>query len=133
MRLELRDRRERSRLIVLFRILLVSPHLIWLLGWSALALLAVVVAWPVALAIGRVPSLLHRFIAAWVRYSTHVCAFLFVIGGPFPGFVGAAGSYPVDIAIDPPQRQRRLVTLFRLVLVLPGTRPRAVRSWPWSG
>ena len=30
----------------------------------------------------------------------HVGAFLFLIGGPFPGFVGAAGSYPVDIAID---------------------------------
>jgi len=118
-RLELRDRRERSRLIVLFRILLVSPHLIWLLGWGALALLAVVVAWPVALVIGRVPSPLHRFMAAWVRYSTHVWAFLFVIGGPFPGFVGATGSYPVDIAIEPPQRQRRLVTVFRLVLVYP--------------
>jgi len=97
----------------------VSPHLIWLLGWGALALLAVVVAWPVALVIGRVPSPLHRFMAAWVRYSTHVWAFLFVIGGPFPGFVGATGSYPVDIAIEPPQRQRRLVTVFRLVLVYP--------------
>ena len=46
-------------------------------------------------------------------------AFLYVIGGPFPGFTGAAGSYPVDIAFDPPQRQRRAVTAFRLFLALP--------------
>jgi hypothetical protein len=118
-RLELSDHLERSRLTVLFRILLVIPHLIWLLLWSVLVVCAVVVAWLVALVIGRVPSALHRFMASWVRYATHVTAFLFVIGRPFPGFVGAVGSYPVDIAIDPPQRQHRLVTLFRLPLVIP--------------
>ena len=113
------DRLERSRLTVFFRLLLAIPHLIWLLLWSVLALLAVLVAWVVALVIGRVPRALHRFIAAWVRYAMHVVAFLFLVGGPFPGFVGAAGSYPVDLAIDPPQRQRRLVTLFRGLLAIP--------------
>jgi hypothetical protein len=118
-RLELTDRLERSRLTVFFRLLLTIPHLIWLLLWTVLALLAVFVAWLVALVIGRVPMPLHRFLAAWVRYSTHVMAFLLLIGGPFPGFVGAAGSYPVDLAIDPPARQRRLVTLFRGLLAIP--------------
>ena len=65
------------------------------------------------------PSALHRFIAAWVRYAVHVGAFLFLVGGPFPGFVGAAGSYPVDLAIDAPQRQHRLITLFRIWLAVP--------------
>jgi hypothetical protein len=118
-RLELTDRLERSRLTVFFRFLLTIPHLIWLILWTLLAVLAVFVAWLVALAIGRVPLPLHRFIAAWVRYSTHVMAFLLLVGGPFPGFVGAAGSYPVDLAIDPPVRQRRLVTLFRGLLAIP--------------
>ncbi len=118
-RLELTDRLERSRLTVFFRLLLTIPHLIWLLLWTVLALLAVFVAWLVALVIGRVPMPLHRFLAAWVRYATHVMAFLLLIGGPFPGFVGAAGSYPVDLAIDPPARQRRLVTLFRGLLAIP--------------
>ena len=68
---------------------------------------------------GRVPTPLHRFIAAWVRYTMHVMAFLSLVGGPFPGFVGAAGSYPVDLAIDPPARQRRVVTLFRGFLAVP--------------
>ena len=118
-RLELSDRVERSRLTVFFRLLLAIPHLIWLSLWSIFMLLAVLVAWFVALATGRIPAALHRFIAAWVRYATHVGAFLFVVGGPFPGFVGAAGSYPVDVAIDVPQRQRRAVTLFRIWLVVP--------------
>ncbi len=118
-RLELTDHVERSRLTVFFRLLLAVPHLIWLSLWGMLVLPAVVLAWFAALVTGRVPSGLHRFIAAWVRYAVHVGAFLFVIGGPFPGFVGAAGHYPVDIAVDPPRRQRRAVTLFRIWLVIP--------------
>lgn len=118
-RLELSDGLERSRLTVFFRLLLAIPHLLWLSLWSVLAFLAAFVAWFAALATGRVPTALHRFLSAWVRYATHVGAFLFVIGGPFPGFVGAAGSYPVDIAIGPPQRQHRAVTLFRVWLAFP--------------
>jgi hypothetical protein len=118
-RLELEDGLERSRLTVFFRLLLAIPHLIWLTLWSMLAVLVVVVAWVVALVVGRVPSALHRFLAAWVRYWMHVGAFLLLVGGPFPGFVGAAGSYPVDLAIDPPRGQRRVVTLFRGILAVP--------------
>jgi hypothetical protein len=118
-RLELADRLERSRLTVFFRLLLAIPHLIWLSLWTVLVIPVVLVAWLAALATGRVPTALHRFLAAWVRYGIHVFAFLFLIGGPFPGFVGADGSYPVGITIDPPQRQHRAVTLFRLWLAIP--------------
>ena len=118
-RLELTDHIERSRLTVFFRLLLAIPHLIWLSLWSVLALLAVVLAWVAALVAGRVPLALHRFLAAWVRYAMHIGAFFFLVGGTFPGFVGAAGSYPVDLVIDPPQRQHRAVTLFRVWLVIP--------------
>jgi hypothetical protein len=118
-RLELADHVERSRLTVFFRLLLAIPHLIWLTLWSALLLPVAVVAWLVALVTARVPAALHRFMAAWVRYALHVGAFLFLVGGPFPGFVGAAGSYPVDVVIDPPQGQRRATTLFRLWLAVP--------------
>jgi hypothetical protein len=48
-----------------------------------------------------------------------VKAFAYMGGGLFPGFVGAAGSYPVDIEIDPPVRQARAKTLFRLFLAFP--------------
>jgi Domain of unknown function (DUF4389) len=111
--------RRRNRLLVLFRLPLTVPHFVWLALWSIVAFFAAVAAWLVALVIGRVPDPLHRFLVAFVRYSTHVVSFLYVLGGPFPGFLGRAGSYPVDLEIDPPQRQSRLKTLFRLFLAIP--------------
>ena len=62
------------------------------------------------------PAPLHRRLGAVCGARRRV---LFLVGGPFPGFVGAAGSYPVDLAIDAPQRQHRLITLFRLWLAVP--------------
>ena len=118
-RIEVTDSLRRSRLTVFFRVLLVVPHLFWLALWSVLAVLAALVGWPLALLLGRLPTPLHRFLAAFVRYVAGVYAFLFLVGGPFPGFVGATGSYPVGLTVEPPRRQHRLVTLFRLVLAFP--------------
>jgi Domain of unknown function (DUF4389) len=79
----------------------------------------VILSWFATLALGRSPQSLHRFLAAYVRYQAHAYAFLMLVGNPFPGFTGEPGSYPVDIEIDPPERQNRLVTGFRLILALP--------------
>ncbi len=65
------------------------------------------------------PSALHRFVAAYIRYATHVIAFLYVIGRRFPGFTGRAGSYGIDIVIPEPAHQSRWKTLFRLFLAIP--------------
>ncbi len=119
MRIEVTETLRRSRLTVFFRLLLAIPHLIWLALWSVLAALAVLVGWLLALALGRLPLPLHRFLAAFTRYTAHVYAFLFLVGGAFPGFTGGAGSYPVGLELEPPQRQHRLVTLCRLVLAFP--------------
>ena len=113
------DDLRRPRLLVLFRLPLIVPHLVWLLLWSALVVLATIAAWIVALVLGRVPRFLHRFIAAFVRACSHVVAFVTVVGRPFPGFVGRERSYPIDLTIEAPARQRRLGVLLRLLLVLP--------------
>ena len=118
-RLRLEDDLRRSRLTVFFRLLLAVPHIVWLVGWCVLAYLASIVNWFAALAIGRSPRPLHRFLAAYVRYASHVYAFLYVIANPFPGFVGRETGSPVGVILDGPARQRRLVTLFRLPLLLP--------------
>lgn len=109
----------RPRLLVAFRLLLVFPHFVWLTLWAVPAAGAAVAAWIVALAIGRVPRALHRFLAAYVRTTAHVYAFLYLVGRPFPGFVGREGSYPIDLTIAAPTRQRRLTVLFRAFLALP--------------
>ncbi len=110
---------EHSRLTVFFRLLLTIPHFIWLLLWGIAVFFAVVVAWFAALFTGRVPGGLHRFIAAYIRYSIHVFAFVQLIGRRFPGFTGRAGSYEIDLEIAPPERQNRWKTLFRLFLAIP--------------
>ncbi|MGH3092957.1 MAG: DUF4389 domain-containing protein, partial [Gaiellaceae bacterium] len=118
-RVVVEDDLDRSRLTVFFRLLLAIPHLIWLLLWSIGALVAVIVNWFATLAHGRSPDSLHGFLAAYVRYATHVFAYLALAANPFPGFTGEAGSYPVDVEIDPPARQNRWKTGFRIVLAIP--------------
>jgi len=93
-------------------------HLI--LPWFTLAVLFVgFFAWLIALVLGRLPLPLHRFFAAYVRYATHLVAFVYLIGRRFPGFTGREGSYGIDVAIDPPARQKRLTILVRGLLALP--------------
>jgi hypothetical protein len=113
------DDLHRSRLSVFFRLLLAFPHIFWLLLWTVLAYLAAIANWFVTLVSGRPAHVLARFLSAYVRYASHVTAFLYLVGNPFPGFVGAPGSYPVDVRIDPPGRQNRWITGFKLVLVVP--------------
>lgn len=117
-RLELADDGRRSRLTVFFRLLLAIPHLVWVWLWSVAALPAAIANGLVALVRGRSADALHRFLAAYVRYYAHLTAFVFLIANPFPGFVGSPG-YPVDIAVDPPVRQNRWITLFRIFLAVP--------------
>jgi hypothetical protein len=117
--LDVTDDLRRSRLTVFFRLLLALPHIVWLVLWTVVALLAAIAAWFAALVSGRVPPALARFLAAYVRYVSHVSAFLNLVGNPFPGFTGAPGSYPVDVRVDATARQSRWTIGFRLVLAIP--------------
>jgi hypothetical protein len=109
----------RPRLTVLFRLFLALPHFVWIALWSIVVAVVAPFAWLVALVLGRLPLALHRFFAAYVRYATHLGAFVYLVGRRFPGFTGSAGSYGIDVEIDPPLRQHRLTVLFRLVLAVP--------------
>jgi len=117
--IEVDDDLHRSRLTVFFRLLLAFPHFVWLTLWGVLAFFAAIATWAVMLVRGRPPAALHRFLSAYLRYQTHVYAFITLIVNPFPGFAGAAGSYPAEVAIDAPGRQNRWSVGFRLILVLP--------------
>jgi hypothetical protein len=109
----------RNRLTVFFRLLLTIPHFVWLVLWGIAVFFALIVAWFATLITGRLPDALHRFLAAYVRYEAHVFSYLSLVANPFPGFTGAAGSYPVDVRIDPPERQNRWKTAFRILLAIP--------------
>jgi hypothetical protein len=108
----------RSRLTVFFRILLLIPHFVFLYVWYLLVGIVVFISWFCALFAGRVPSGLHAFTAGFLRYSTRVNAYAFILANPYPPF-GSGGTYPVDIEIAPAERQGRLGVFFRLVLLFP--------------
>jgi hypothetical protein len=117
-RLTVDDDLRRSRLTVFFRPLLALPHLVWISLWAGAATVAAIANSLVVLLTGRSARSLHRFLAAYTGYFTHVSAFLFLVANPFPGFTGGL-AYPVEAAIPPPKRQSRWITVFRPVLVLP--------------
>jgi hypothetical protein len=116
--LRVTDDLRRTRLTVAFRLILVIPHLVWVLLWGIAAFLAGIVNWFATLFAGRSPDGLHAFLAQYLRYSAHVSGYLCLLADPYPGFAGDR-PYPVDLAIAPSQRQNRLTVAFRLILAIP--------------
>ena len=112
------DDLKRSRLTVLFRLVLLIPHVLALMLYGLAAFFAVIAAWFVALVSGRVLVGLHDFLASYVRYSAYVIAYAAILTDQFPPFNGDA-PYAIAVEIDPPVPQNRLTVLFRAVLVLP--------------
>ena len=112
------DALERSRLTVFFRLFLAIPHLIWVTLWGIAAFFVGFANWISVLVQKEVPESLHGFVAGYLRYATHVGAYVFLAANPYPGFRGAPG-YAVDLEIDPPVQQGRWGGFFRLVLALP--------------
>lgn len=120
----------RSRLTVFFRLPLAVPHLVWLVLWTVAAVLLGIVNWFATLFTGAPPRGLHRFFCAYVRYTLHVYAFLYLAANPFPGFTGAPGAYPLDLDLpEEPQLQDRWKTFFRIILVIPAAIVNAALGW----
>jgi len=113
------DDLQRTRLTVFFRILLAIPHLIVVALWAIVAFFAVLAAWIVGVFTGRVPDGLHTFLASFLRYSTRVTAYVYLLADPWPQFSGREGGYPIDVRVDPPETQSRLIVGFRVFLAIP--------------
>ena len=81
-RIVINDDLERSRLTVGFRLILVIPHLIFLYVWGLLAAVMAVINWFAIVFSGRTVGgdLQTRFL----RYFTHVDAYLYLAANPFP-------------------------------------------------
>jgi hypothetical protein len=117
-RIEAGEPLRRSRLAVLFRIPLAVPHYVVLTVWSLLVVPAVAIAWLALLIDGRLPSFLHRFLGAFLRYQGQVTAWFDLLSPRYPDPLHTF-EHPVRIDLLERPRQPRLVTLFRLPLALP--------------
>lgn len=118
-RLVVNDDLERTRLTVFFRLILAIPLLVWAVLWAVIAVLAYIVNWFATLFTGQSPEGLHNFLATFLRYTTHVRAYTLLVADPYPPFTGREGTYPIDLEVDPPQRQNRWTVFFRGILALP--------------
>jgi len=113
------DDLHRSRLTVFFRPLLAIPQAIWLALWGIVVYVVVLIAWVAALVTGRVPDVLHAFLARFLRASEHFAAYVFLVANPWPPFLGEPGTYPVDLRVASPEKQSRLTVFFRIFLAIP--------------
>jgi len=118
-RLVVEDDLQRSRVTVFFRLILAIPHLIWIFLWTIGIFFVVVVNWFVTLVAGRPAKSLHAWTSSYVRYGTHLNAYLYLAANPYPGFVGKEGEYPIDLRLPPAEPQNRWKTLFRIFLAVP--------------
>ena len=118
-RIVVHDDLRRSRLTVFLRFLLVIPHILWLYAFSIGAFFVAIVNWFATVITGKPQAGMHDFLARYTRYSVHLNAYLHLVANPFPGFVGEPGTYPLDLEVDGPARQNRLVSGFRIPLAVP--------------
>ncbi|HZC75990.1 MAG TPA: DUF4389 domain-containing protein, partial [Gaiellaceae bacterium] len=110
----------RNRLTVFFRLLLAIPHFIWFFLWTVLIVLVSIVNWLISIFTGRPPRGLYRLMCAYIRYQAHLGAYLWLVGNPYPGFMGEEGEYPIDVRLpEEPVAQRRWTILIRIVLAIP--------------
>jgi hypothetical protein len=119
-RLVVEDDYRRNRLTVFFRLILAIPHFIWFFLWTVWVTLTSIVNWVISIFTGRPRPWFHRLMCGYVRYQAHLGAYVSLVSDPYPGFMGEAGSYPVDIQLpEEPVTQRRWTIFFRGLLFIP--------------
>lgn len=112
---------ERNRLTVFFRLFMLIPHWIWICFYAIGAIVVVFCAWFAILFTGRYPAGMYAFVAGFLRYSTRVNTYGYLISDVFPPFDGGEHpEYPVVVNVAPPPEQlNRLTTFFRGILFIP--------------
>ncbi len=112
---------QRSRLTTFFRLLLAIPHTVVLWFYGLFAALAVIVAWFAIVFTARYPQGLYDFVAGYHRYYGRYLGYVYLLADPYPPFNGQEDEeYPAVLAIGPPMaKYSRLLTFFRLILLIP--------------
>ena len=90
-KLVVEDDLRRNRWTVVVRLILAIPLFIWLFLWTIATVVAAIINWFATLIVGQPPDGLHRFMCAYVRFVTHLNAYVGLLANPYPGFVGEEG------------------------------------------
>jgi hypothetical protein len=107
------------RWTVLIRIILAIPQFIVLFFVGIGAFVVAVLGWFAALFTGRLPESFARFLLGYVRWSTRVNAYEFLLTDTYPPFaLDPDPNYPVDVTVTT-GRLNRFAVFFRIILVVP--------------
>jgi hypothetical protein len=111
-----------SRLTTFFRYVLSIPHFVVLFFYGIAAYVAGVIAWFAILFTGRYPAGLYAFNAGFLRYTSFVNGYLYLLSDVYPPFGGGPDTtYPVGLRIGPPKesysRLSALIRVFPLIVV----------------
>ena len=110
-----------NRLSVLFRWLLVIPHVIVLSFLGLAAGVVVTFAWFTIVIAGRFPAGMVRFTAGYARWAARANAYGSLLTDRYPPFsMDEEPDYPVRLVIPERTTNRsRLTTFFRWLLLIP--------------
>ena len=110
-----------GRLSILFRWLLVIPHVIILSLLGIAVGIVIMLAWFSIVFAGRFPATLVRFTIGYARWAARANAYGSLLTGAYPPFsMDEEPDYPVRLIV--PERttgRSRLTTLFRCLLLIP--------------
>ncbi len=107
------------RWTVLIRIILVIPQFFVLFFVGIGALVVAFLGWFAALFTGRLPASFAKFLLGYVRWSTRVTAYEFLLTDAYPPFaLDPDPNYPVDVTVTT-GRLNRFAVFFRIILVVP--------------
>jgi Domain of unknown function (DUF4389) len=111
----------RNRLTTFFRGIVVIPWAIVAALYAIVAEICAVIAWFAIVFTGRYPEGLYNFNAGYLRMSTRVNGFYYLLNDEWPPFAGEeAPGYPVRVGVpEPLGAYDRLKTGFRLILGIP--------------
>ncbi len=124
-RLVVEDDLQRNRLTVFFRLILAIPHLIWISLWTIGIVFVVVVQWFVTLITGSPPPTCIAATRAYLRYGTHLNAYLYLVGQPVSRrSAGRRASTRSTLELPEPGPQSRWKTLLPALPRHSGADPR---------
>lgn len=119
------------RLTVLLRLLLLIPHFIVLFFLHIAAFFTVIVGWFAALALGRLPDPVFRFLAGVLGYDMRVSASDMLLIDRYPPFaLTPPADYPAQIEVRPTPLNR-LAVLFRVFLMIPAAIVQSLAVYGW--
>ncbi len=111
--------RPQRRWTVLIRFILVIPQYVVLFFVGIGAAVVVFLGWFAALFMGRLPTPFARFVLGYVRWTTRVSAYTYLLTDVYPPFaLDPDPNYPVDVAVTT-GRLNRFAVFFRIILVIP--------------